>query len=102
MKQTPFRRSMIGVQTMGGVEYPLAVGNLTLAMMMVLGGHLWGWILVALGIHAFLRQIYRGDPDMRRVYARYARQGHRYDPWGREALDTVGKLRNSRPPGFGR
>lgn len=96
MRRAVFRRSMIGAKTLGGVEYPLAVANLTFALMMVLAAHLWLWVLAAAGFHGVLAQAYRADPDMRRVYARYVRQGVRYEPWAGE------NARNRRPVGFGR
>lgn len=87
---------MIGERSLGGVEYTLAVANIVFALMMVLAAHFWLWIPIAFGIHALMAQGYRADPQVRRVYARYIRQGVRYEPWGQETA------RNRRPAGFGR
>ncbi|MHB8409455.1 MAG: VirB3 family type IV secretion system protein [Acidiferrobacterales bacterium] len=91
----PFHRSLIGTRELWGVEYSLAVINLTVALAAVIAEHAWWWIGVAMGVHALLRRLYRIDPDVRNVYARFMKQGHRYEPWPREGA------RNRRPKGFG-
>lgn len=94
-RKTPFRRAMIGGRTLWGVDYPLAVGNLMLAGMLVAVGHIWWWIIPAIGIHSLLKMAYSADPDLFKVYMRYVKQGHRYEPWAHR------DSRNSRPQGWG-
>ncbi|APZ42542.1 VirB3 family type IV secretion system protein [Acidihalobacter ferrooxydans] len=79
-RKTPFRRAMIGGRTLWGVDYPLAVANMMFAAAFVAVGHLWWWIAVAVMIHGLLRMAYRADPDMFKVYIKYVKQGHQYEP----------------------
>ncbi|WP_038093150.1 VirB3 family type IV secretion system protein [Acidihalobacter prosperus] len=93
-RKTMIRRALIGGRVLWGVDYPLAVGNLTLAVMLVVVGHIYWWVLAAIGIHRLLGMAHRADPDMFKVYLRYAKQGHRYEPWAHP------DSRNRRPGGW--
>ena len=64
-----------------GVEKPFAITNFTLAMVLAGELHLFGFLLVSLGVHLALRRATRRDPFTRRVYVRYNLQGDRYEPW---------------------
>ena len=81
VRKSPIYRVMIGGRMLGGVEYNLAVTNAIVAAMVVLGGHHYSYILVALLVHALLKQAYGADPDVRRVYMRYFQHAHRAEPW---------------------
>lgn len=93
-RQTPFRRAMIGGRTMWGVDYQLAVLNMMFAVMFVAVGHMFWWIIVSLLIHKLLRMAYSSDPQLFKVYMRYVKQGHSYDPW------SQARNRNPRPGGW--
>jgi len=78
---TPVARVLTEPCLILGVEKPFAITNFTLAMVLAGELHLFGFLLVALGVHLALRHATRRDPFTRRVYVRYNLQGDRYEPW---------------------
>ncbi|MDN5873127.1 MAG: VirB3 family type IV secretion system protein [Sinobacteraceae bacterium] len=95
VRETPFRRSMVGGRTLWGVDYKLAVLNLMSSVLMIGVAHYYWWILFAIGIHALLHSAYKADPDVLAVYVRYVREAHTYEPWPHPGS------RAGRPPGWG-
>jgi type IV secretory pathway TrbD component len=77
-----------------GGERNLVAMNGILAVAFIAGAGLWFLLPVFLALHGWLVYLGRKEPHAREIYLRYARQGHRYDPWPHE------DCRRPRPSGF--
>lgn len=85
-RRTPLARVLTEPCLILGVEKPFAITNFTLAMVVAGELHLYGFLLVTLGVHLALRRATRRDPFTRQVYARYQGQADHYEPWISTAL----------------
>jgi len=86
LRLTPVTRVLTEPCLILGVEKPFAIANFTLSMVLVGELHLFGFLLVSLGIHLVLRRVTRGDPFARSAYVRYNLQADHYEPWIRPHL----------------
>jgi len=64
-----------------GGEYRLVVGNAGIALVMAVAFWLWYWLVLALALHIFFVQVSKREPEIRKIYAAYSKQGDRYEPW---------------------
>jgi type IV secretion system protein VirB3 len=95
-RQSPVYRALTEPMLLFGVERPLAVINLTIALAFSMMEHWLWYIPFAIIIHLVLAYYGKKEPRLREVYMRYARQADRYDPWWHPDMH-----KRSRQSGFG-
>lgn len=98
IRVTPVFKTLSAVRQIAGVEDRLFFLNIGFTLFMLISLHIWYWLFMTVVLHVILRNINRGDPNIRMVYLAYSRQNDRYVPW---PLPNR-QFRNLRPTGFGR
>ncbi len=97
LREARYWRVLNAPRLLLGVEWTLAVLNLTLTGCAVVAFKTVWIVAPAILIHYLLKIPTRRDPAMARVYLRYARQADHYAPWPKAT-----QRRNLRPVGYGR
>lgn len=78
-----------------GVERKLSILNMTMTVAMVMGMNDPLYAIGGIFTHWVLRWTTRSDPNLLKIYARYAMQGNMYEPWPK-----VSQHRNRRPADY--
>ena len=84
---------------LAGVEHAFAVANITIGLTMAMHFHQWQLLPVFVLFHVALSAAGRREPEIRKVYRRYAAQGDYYEPFPRN-MGT--RARKARPDGWGK
>lgn len=93
---TPVYGVLVQPLLIAGVEKPFAIVNVTLGLVMAGELHFYGWLILTLLTHAWLKKMTKNDSFTRKIYIKYNRQGDVYESW----LD-VHSRRTKRPAGYG-
>lgn len=96
-RRTTFHKSLIQIKTIAGVESRLFLANATITVALVQALANFWLLSVGFFLHAFFYWLTKKEPLVIKIYARYNRQGDRYDPWPKHTQRL-----NLRPRGFGR
>lgn len=104
MRRSPIVRALVNPKMSGGVSgaaMVLIYGPAGLAAFIAFQWKPWAPVLpllVAIGIHAFIKVLYRRDIYFFHIYRVYSATADHYHPWSREDL----RGRGVRPKGYGR